>query len=71
MRQTVNHGVMLGIAVIAAALALSALFMNWESGPIPRNTAQSDIALKQGRAATTTDPAQKTPDHELPKSLLD
>jgi hypothetical protein len=77
MKQVTKHGVVLGIAAISAALAVSALVMNWESGPRLRNTAQSDIALKEGRAATATDPAakeaseQKAPAPAFPTSLLD
>jgi hypothetical protein len=74
MEHAMKHGVILGIAAIAAALALSALFMNWESGSRPGDTAQSDITLKEGRAATATDPAAKEsgpPEPEFPKWLLD
>lgn len=66
-----RHGIILGIAAIAAGLALSALFLNWESGPNSGDTALPNIALQEGRAATTTDPVQKAPEHEFPKSLLD
>lgn len=73
MKQAINHGVILGIAAIATALALSALLLNWEGGPVPGTTAFSTGALKEGRAATTTDPARKAtpPEQEFPKSLLD
>lgn len=74
MEHAMKHGVILGIAAIAAALALSALLLNWESGPGMGNTAQSDIALQEGRAATATDPAAKeprSPEPAFPTSLLD
>lgn len=66
-----RHGIILGIAAIAAALALGALFADWESGPNLGDTALPNIALQEGRAATATDPAGKAPEHEFPKSLLD
>lgn len=71
MNPAVKHGVILGIAAIAAALALSALIMNWEGGAGPAiNMAQPNTTLEEGRAATT-DPVQKAPEHEFPNSLLD
>jgi hypothetical protein len=66
-----KHGIVLGIAAIAAALAFGALFADWESGGGSGDTAMPDIALQEGRAATATDPANPAPEHELPKSLLD
>ncbi|BCJ90933.1 hypothetical protein IZ6_16680 [Terrihabitans soli] len=66
-----KHGLILGIAAAAVALVLSALFVNWESGPGPGDTALPNIALEEGRAATATDPANPSPVHEFPTSLLD
>lgn len=67
-----KHGVILGIAAIAAALAWGALVADWEGGPGPGDTAAlPNIALQEGRAATATDPANPMPQHEFPKSLLD
>jgi hypothetical protein len=65
-----RHGIVLGIAAIAAALALSALFMNWEGGTGPTSASLPNTTLEEGRAATT-DPVRKAPEHEFPNSLLD
>jgi hypothetical protein len=67
-----KHGVILGIAAIAVALVMGALFADWESGPAgPGDTALPNIAMQEGRAATATDPANPAPEHIFPTSLLD
>lgn len=55
-----RHGLILGIAAVAVALAIGALLATWESGrstsaSLPGNT------MEEGRAATTTDPANPAP----------
>ena len=53
-----KHGLIAGIAAIAIALAVSALLVNWEQGPAPNSAGLPDMNIQEGRAATTTDPAQ-------------
>ena len=53
-----KHGFIAGIAAIAIALAVGALLANWEQGPAPNSAGLPDKAMIEGRAATTTDPAQ-------------
>lgn len=64
-----RHGAIVGIAAIAVALVMGALFADWESGSAPGSTA--NIALQEGRAATATDPANPASEHVFPISLLD
>lgn len=52
-----RHGLIAGIAAIAIALAVGALFANWEKGFGPDTAAVPSVHMQDGRAATSTDPA--------------
>jgi hypothetical protein len=48
-----KHGLIAGIAAIAIALGLGALFANWEGAD---QAAMIETPMQEGRAATTVDP---------------
>jgi hypothetical protein len=52
-----RHGLIAGIAAVAIALAVGALIANWEKGFAPGSAAVTHAPMRDGRAATTTDPA--------------
>ena len=51
-----RHGLIVGIAAIAIALAIGALLATWEKGDLPNEAGLPNTAMQEGRAATGTDP---------------
>jgi hypothetical protein len=54
-----RHGLIAGIAAVAIALAIGALLATWESGNMTASL--SGKSMEEGRAATSTDPANPAP----------